>query len=61
MHREQGGRGTLGEPAHIPSAGGCVSDKLAAEQGGEDLLTPCLFWFSVFFKTLSWSLVRASS
>ena len=61
MHREQGGRGALGEPAHSPSGGGCVSDKLAAEQGAEELLTPCLFWFSVFFKTLSWSELRASS
>ena len=31
MHREQGGRGALGEPARSPIAGGCVSDKLAAE------------------------------
>ena len=30
-----------------------VSDTLAAEGGGEELLTPCLFWLSVFFKILS--------
>ena len=39
----------------------CVSDILSAEEGGEELLIPCLFWLSVFFKTLSWSQLRASS
>ena len=43
MHWEQGGRGTLGETTHNPSSGVCVcvSDKLAAEGSGEELLTPC--------------------
>ena len=38
-----------------------VRDILTAEGGGEELLTPCLFWFSLFFKTLSWSQLRAPS
>ena len=45
MHWEQGGCGALGETTHNLSSGVCVcvcvSDKLAAEGRGEELLTPC--------------------
>ena len=62
MNWEQGGCGALGEATHNLSMGGVyVRDILTAEEGGEELLTPCLFWLSVFFKTLSWSQLRASS
>ena len=62
VHWEQGGHGALGETTHNPCAvAGELSDTLAAEGGGEELLTPCLFQFSLFFKTLSWPQLRASS
>ena len=63
MHWEQGGHGALGEPTHNLSVDICayVRDILTAEGGGEEPLPPCLFWSSLFFKTLSWSQLRAPS
>ena len=62
-HWEQGGRGALGETTHNPSAGAvCMSETyLQQREVGKSFQPPCQFLFSLFFKTLSWSQLRAPS
>ena len=60
---KSGGRGALGEPTRDPIAGVCVSQETywLQREMGKSFLPPCLLWFSLSLKTLSWAQLRASS
>lgn len=54
MHTGNREDAVLGETTHDPSAGGeCVRHNWLQSEVGEELLMPCLFRFSFFFKILS--------